>query len=76
MRKRVSTRAKRAPLASFESLLSIESKFDETEMEERWEETNHDQGDDDILLEPWKYPEFFQLSRRRQNCEIYRVSTN
>jgi len=73
MRKRAATRAKKAPLASFESLLSIGSKFDDSEMADHWNEENDNHEEGDELAEPWKYPEFFQMSRRRQNCEIYRV---
>ena len=75
MRKRGAIRAKKAPLASFESLLSIGSRFDDNEMADNWNEENDNHEDNNELAEPWKYPEFFQMSRRRQNCEIYRVSS-
>ena len=73
MRKRTATRAKKAPLASFDSLLSIGSRFDENEMADQYNEENDNQDYNEELDEPWKYPEFRRMSRRKQNCEIYRV---
>ena len=83
-----------APLASFESFLSLETTDTETqrletEMRElHWNINNnlnsqhHQQqqqattqlpGADRMMDEPWLSSEFSQMTRKQQNCEIYRV---
>ena len=87
---------RQAPLASFESFLSLETDEREESREMRelhWNFTNnnhqqmsshppdpqhlsHNQlqlEEEKCLDEPWLTSEFSQMTRKQQNCEIYRV---
>ena len=86
---------RQAPLASFESFLSLETDEREESREMRelhWNFTNNNhqqmsshppdlqhpphnqlQFEEKCLDEPWLTSEFSQMTRKQQNCEIYRV---
>ena len=77
-------RSKKAPLASFESLMSIESlAVDENTRNGNWrrggDRENIDnwirrgRNDNEMISQPWTRPEFVTMSTRQQNCEIFRV---
>ena len=94
MRKPAGNKLRQAPLASFESFLSLETDTEDIrEMRElQWNFNNnninhppphhhqqHQQQQTEILDrqsvdEPWLKSDFSQLTRKQQNCEIYRVS--
>ena len=90
MRKPAGNKLRQAPLASFESFLSLETDTEDIrEMRElQWNFNNNNinhhhhrsqQQQTEILdrqsvEEPWLRSEFSQLTRKQQNCEIYRVS--
>ena len=101
MRKPAGNKLRQAPLASFESFLSLETDTEDIrEMRElQWNFNNnninhhhhhpqhhhqhhhrqHQQQQTEIMErqsvdEPWLSSEFSQLTRKQQNCEIYRVS--
>ena len=96
MRKPAGNKLRQAPLASFESFLSLETDTEDIrEMRElQWNFNNNNinhhqhhhqhhhrsqQQQTEILErqsveEPWLSSEFSQLTRKQQNCEIYRVS--
>ena len=86
MRKPAGNKLRQAPLASFESFLSLETDTEDMrEMRElQWNFNNNNintqqaQQTDIIerqsVEEPWLSSQFSQLTRKQQNCEIYRVS--
>ena len=89
MGKKPSARSKKAPLASFESLMSIESLVTDDNMMNgnSWtdfHETNDDndnyvhQSDDNndhgLTGQPWDQPDFYKMNLRQQNCQIFKVS--
>ena len=95
MRKPAGNKLRQAPLASFESFLSLETDTEDIrEMRElQWNFNNnninhhhqrtqphrsqHQQTeimDRQSVDEPWLRSDFSQLTRKQQNCEIYRVS--
>ena len=85
MGKKTNSRSKKAPLASFESLMSIESlAVDENTRNGNWrragERENIDnwvrrgRNDNEVISQPWSRPEFVTMSTRQQNCEIFRVN--
>ena len=83
MRKPGQNKLKGAPLASFESFLSLETRLDEGTHNisnmRVWNDNDRQQQQrreiaEAIVDEPWASAEFATLSRRQQNCEIYRVS--
>ena len=77
MRKPTSNKLRGAPLASFESFLSLETRLEEgnsTAMRQQWNDNEPGPLEDGDIEEPWASAEFSQLTRRQQNCEIYRVS--
>ena len=98
MRKPAGNKLRQAPLASFESFLSLETDTEDIrEMRElQWNFNNnninhqhhhqhqhqqhqqHQQQQTEIMDrqsvdEPWLKSDFSQLTRKQQNCEIYRV---
>ena len=96
MRKPAGNKLRQAPLASFESFLSLETDTEDIrEMRElQWNFNNNNINhhhhhrshhhrsqqqqteimDRQSVDEPWLRSEFSQLTRKQQNCEIYRVS--
>ena len=86
MRKPAGNKLRQAPLASFESFLSLETETEDMrEMRElQWNfnnnNINNQQHQQTEILErqsveePWLRSDFSQLTRKQQNCEIYRVS--
>ena len=56
-----------APLASFESLMSIESAADDI----NWKTGSEEK--DNSLETPWASPAWQRMSLRNQNCQVYRV---
>ena len=42
-------------------------------MREQWNCNNDNEREEGDLEEPWMNAEFLHLTRRQQNCEIYRV---
>ena len=75
MRKPGPNKLRQAPLASFESVLSLETQLEEgSNMREQWNDNNDNQKEEGELDEPWRNAEFNTLTRRQQNCEIYRVT--
>ena len=84
MGKKTNSRSKKAPLASFESLMSIESMVvDENTRNGNWrrggDRENIDnyvrrgRNDNEVISQPWTRPEFATMTTRQQNCEIFRV---
>eukprot|EP00090_Calanus_glacialis_P011015 TRINITY_DN19509_c0_g1_i1.p1 TRINITY_DN19509_c0_g1~~TRINITY_DN19509_c0_g1_i1.p1 ORF type:complete len:662 (-),score=160.28 TRINITY_DN19509_c0_g1_i1:257-2242(-) len=74
MRKPVPSKLRGAPLASFESFLSLETRLEEgNTMRQQWNDNDVNQREEGDIDEPWMNAEFNQLTRRQQNCEIYRV---
>ena len=79
MRKPAGNKLRQAPLASFESFLSLETETEDMrEMRElQWNFNNNNinnQQHQQTVEEPWLRSDFSQLTRKQQNCEIYRVS--
>ena len=86
MRKPAGNKLRQAPLASFESFLSLETDTEDMrEMRElQWNFNNNnihtqqlqqtEMTERQSVEEPWLRSEFSQLTRKQQNCEIYRVS--
>ena len=73
-----SSNMKTAPLASFESLISIESCKENNENNSNWgrwsEQENHFLETDIHLTSfPWTSPSWQRMSLSRQNCQIYQV---
>ena len=61
-------------MASFESFLSLETRLEEgNTMRQQWNDNDIMQRETGDIDEPWMSAEFNQLTRRQQNCEIYRV---
>ena len=89
MRKPGSHRFRQAPLASFESFLSLETEERETETREmrelHWNFNNNNINsqtqpqrsqlarEEKTIDEPWLHSDFSHMTRKQQNCEIYRV---
>ena len=79
-----------APLASFESFLSLETEEREESREMRelhWNFNNNNINsqqtqpqrsqlarEEKTIDEPWLHSDFCHMTRKQQNCEIYRVS--
>ena len=76
MGKKAKARNKKAPLASFESLMSIESlvEVDRAAMA-GVQETNVDTDNDNTVTsgQPWDKPDFYNLPTRQRNAEIFKV---
>ena len=72
---------KKAPLASLESLISIESCGEAGDEKNincvRWsEQEDHDlETDLDLSSLPWTSPSWQRLSVSSQNCQIYQVNS-
>ena len=84
MGKKSNSRSRKAPLASFESLMSIGSTLPEDNIMNRntWSDylengnniDNLANDNEDHFTLPWANPEFASLTQRQKNCEIFRVS--
>ena len=74
MGKKAKARNKKAPLASFESLMSIESlvEVDRAAMA-GVQETNVDTDNTVTSGQPWDNPDFYNLPTRQRNAEIFKV---
>ena len=74
-----SSNRKTAPLASFESLISLESCAEENKVDcGKWrEQENHQhqdlQADIDLTSLPWTSPAWQRMSVSSQNCQVYQV---
>ena len=76
MGKKAKARNKKAPLASFESLMSIESLVEvDREAMAGVQETNVDTDNDNTVTsgQPWDNPDFYNLPTRQRNAEIFKV---
>ena len=70
-----SSHRKRAPLASFESLISLESCPEENIISSgRWPENLQPDLDLDLASLPWTSPSWQKMSVSRQNCQVYQVN--
>ena len=74
MGKKAKARNKKAPLASFESLMSIESLVEvDREAMAGVQETNVDTDNTVTSGQPWDNPDFYNLPTRQRNAEIFKV---
>ena len=74
MGKKAKARNKKAPLASFESLMSIESLVEvDREAIAGVQETNVDTDNTVTSGQPWDNPDFYNLPTRQRNAEIFKV---
>ena len=84
MGKKSYSRSKKAPLASFESLMSIESLAvdqntrkwglgDDSDNTDNFVRRN-DNNDNNVMAQPWTRPHFANMTTRRQNYEIFKVN--